>query len=252
MSLWKDIPIRSIDCIYLVPSLRGHDTTIVNRQTYGLSFAYGGSICYRHNGKEYLSDHSRAILLPQGQTYFLHRKESGDFPVINFTCEQDFDFSDFYVTPIRNPHAYLRDAERMRELWLSQKNPARMMSIFYDILSRLSEEADADAPSLITPAVDYLCKNFNDPSLSNERLAEQAKISEIYFRKLFKERYGVSPHQYLLELRIRHAKLLLSEHSASVTSIAEACGFSSVYHFCRSFKQFTGQTPKEFEEGQSK
>ena len=250
MNIWKHITVKSIDNVFLVPSIEGHDTTIYNRTSYGLSFSYGGKIEYRYHGKSYVSDPTCAILLPQEQTYFLHRAQSGDFPVINFTCTDDFTFSDFFITPLRNPNLYLRDFERLNELSLSEKNPQKRMSIFYDILARLSEETEGEGNSLLSPAVDYLAKHFNDPTLSNEILAKQAKISEVYFRKLFKECYGITPHQYLLETRMRHAKLLLSEHAASVTAISEACGFSSVYHFCRAFKQFTGHTPKEFEERQ--
>lgn len=250
MNVWSSITVQKIQNVFVVPSIRGYDTTIKEREFYGLSFAYGGRISYHWNGKRYLSDASHAILLPQGETYFLCREESGDFPVINFTCDKDFNASGFLLTPLCHPQSYLRDFERMRSLWLSQKNPAKVMSIFYDILSRLAEENVSDAPDLLAPAMEYLGKHFDDPLLSNAILAEQAKISEVYFRKLFKEAYGVSPHHYLLETRMRHAKLLLSEHAATVTSIAEACGFSSVYHFCRAFKHYTGQTPKEFEEGQ--
>ena len=135
----------------------------------------------------------------------------------------------------------------MRELWIMQKSPAKIMSLFYEILSQLSEE-ESDVSHPLAPAMDYLGTHFNDPMLSNALLAEQAHISEVYFRKLFKQTYGITPHQYLLELRIRHAKLLLSEQAATVTSISEACGFSSVAHFCRAFKQLTGMTPKEFEQ----
>ena len=247
MSIWNRITVLSIDNVYLVPSIRGKDCVISNRKTYGLSFSYGGQISYLLNGKRYLSHSGNAILLPQGQTYFLKREETGDFPVINFLCTDDFDVHDFIVTPLRNPESYRKDWERIQSLWLSQKNPAKMMSIFYGILARLAEEEQTgDFLGVLSPAMEYLGKYFDDPLLSNATLAQQCGISEVYFRKIFKETYGVSPHQYVLELRIRHAKALLSEQAATVTAIAEACGFSSVYHFCRAFKQITGMTPMEF------
>ena len=250
MNIWQQITVQSIDGVYLIPSIKGHNITIQNRATYALSFSYGGKIIYHHDKKRHVSTPNCAILLPKGQTYFIERVQDGDFPVINFTCANDFDVSDFFTTPLRNPQSYLRDFERIQELWFTKRNPAKLMSIFYDILARLGEEVEDSSTSFLSPAVEYLVTHFNDPALSNEILADKAKISEVYFRKLFKESFGISPHQYLLETRIRHAKNLLSEHAASVTSIAEACGFSSVYHFCRSFKQFTGQTPKEFEASQ--
>ena len=44
----------------------------------------------------------------------------------------------------------------------------------------------------------------------------------------------------------RRAKQLLETGNLSVTQVAEKCGFSGVYHFCRSFKNITGLTPTQF------
>lgn len=250
MSIWNQITVLSIDNIYFVPSVKDHNTTISNRRTYGLSFCYGGKITYHWNGAQYVSDHTCAILLPKDQSYFLKREESGSFPVINFVCTSDIPLPPFLRVSLRNPKSYLKLCERMRELWITQKNPAKLMSLLYDIFGQLAEE-ESELSLPLSSIIEYMGTHFNDPLLSNEILAEQAHISEVYFRKLFKESYGVTPHQYILELRIRHAKLLLSEQSATVTAISEACGFSSVYHFCRSFKQITGMTPREFEKNES-
>lgn len=245
MNIWNQVTVLSIDDIYFVPSIRDHNTNISNRRSYGLSFCYEGKISYFWNGAQYTSDHNCAILLPKGESYFLKREQSGTFPVINFSCASDIPLPPFLRVPLRNPQSYLRLCERMIELWVTQKNPAKLMSMLYDIFGQLAEE-ESESSHLLSPAMDYLGTHFNDSSLSNAVLAKQAHISEVYFRKLFKNFYGVTPHQYVLELRIRHAKLLLSEHSATVTAISDACGFSSVYHFCRAFKQLTGMTPKEF------
>lgn len=247
MNIWNHITVLSIEHLYLVSSVRGNDCTIVDRHTYGLSFSYGGQISYHWNGMRFVSHADNAVLLPKGQTYDLKREETGRFPVINFTCTEDLAPTGFVITPLRHPESYLRDFERMRALWLLQKNPAQAMSILYGILARLSEEAtETDADEILSPALAYMIDHISDPALSNAILAKQAHISEVYFRKRFKEQYGSTPHQYLLALRMRHAKALLAEHAVTITSVAEACGFSSVYHFCRAFKQFTGQTPTEF------
>ena len=92
----------------------------------------------------------------------------------------------------------------------------------------------------------YLHSHFSEPTLSIQEIAKQANMSEQHFRRLFKEAYGISPKQYLIELRINQAKQMLLESAASVTCIAENCGFSSVYYFCYVFKSITNQTPTEY------
>ncbi len=247
MTDWKNLTVLSVDNVWVIPSAQGKNCIITDRPSYGLSFSYGGKITYVLNGKRTVSDSVSAVFLPKGRTYRLLREESGEFPVINFTVSEDF-CEEFIKIPLTHPEQYLSDFEALQAAWLNRENPAKAMSIFYGILSRLSEEGGSTAPHhTLSPAMDYLGKHLSDPSLSNKQLAEQAKISEVYFRKLFREAYGISPRQYILQARISHAKQLLREQSATVTAIAEACGFSCVYHFCRAFKQMTGMTPTEYE-----
>ena len=248
MNLWNSITVRSIEDVYFVPSVQGYHYTIHDRKCYGLSFAYEGQITYLWKGQSFVSDREHAILLPMGESYDLRRDASGTFPVINFLCDTSVPLPPFTRVPLRNPKSYLKTCERMRELDGTQRSPAKLMSLFYDILAGLAEEDETVTSSLLTPVLQYVSAHLDDPTLSNERLAKEANVSEVYLRRRFREDYGITPHQYVLELRIRHAKRLLSERSATVTAVSEACGFSSVYHFCRAFKQFTGMTPKEFAE----
>ncbi len=251
MTAWQKLTVLSVENVLLIPSVQGKNCIITDRPSYGLSFAYGGRITYVLNGKRTVSDSSSAVFLPQGRTYRLLREESGNFPVINFTVKEDFT-KEFIQIPLQHSLSYLKDFEALRTAWISGSDPARVMSIFYNILSNLAkEEKSSDSHRILSPAMDYLAQHLSDPSLSNKILADQTHISEVYFRKLFKETYGITPHQYILQARMNHAKQLLEEKSASITAISEACGFSSVYHFCRSFKQQTGMTPKDFEKKRS-
>lgn len=79
-----------------------------------------------------------------------------------------------------------------------------------------------------------------------EDIAEELKISYAWFRKYFKRNTGFSPYDYLLNIRINHAKLLLKNSGMSVKEISMAAGFESQQQFCRTFKGKTGQTPMEF------
>lgn len=54
------------------------------------------------------------------------------------------------------------------------------------------------------------------------------------------------PHQYLLLLRIQHAKELLLNTRYSIAKIAEYCGFSDIHHFFRAFRQHEDLTPLTF------
>ena len=74
-------------------------------------------------------------------------------------------------------------------------------------------------------------------------LAHRLHVSYTWFRRTFAQQTGLSPHQYLLQLRIAHARSLLAESNWSVKEIAVQSGFESEYYFCRVFKKKTGLTP---------
>ena len=80
-------------------------------------------------------------------------------------------------------------------------------------------------------------------------LADQAHFSTFHFCRLFKAMYGKSPNQYLLNIRIKNAKLLLANgQSVLETSIQVGC--ESPTSFATLFKQRVGQTPSTFQRAQ--
>lgn len=227
-----------------VQSAKGRHFRMQCRGSFALSFCYGGKITYFHRGQEFVSDRDHAVILPKGAAYTLYGNETGFFPLINFQSDA-LSLDTFFLIPLTNTESYLADFEQLKHLLLFPRLKARAMSIFYDMLHRLSCEGTA-ANAVLLPALRYLETDFSDAALSNAFLAAQCGISEVYFRQLFKEQFGTTPHQYILELRLRKAKQLLSDSSLSVGQIAETCGFTNPYHFSRAFRQTTQLTPSEY------
>lgn len=241
--MFRNSIITDITEIFTVYSQKGRWETIHNRAKYGISFCTEGQITYLHRGKQVVSDKNHAVVLPQHQSYSLYRDKTGSFPVINFTCAGDL--CDTIVSiPLENTDMYMKDFKKLQSLFLLEGNRMEMLSVFYHMLHRL--EVQNTACKIIAPAVSYLEKNFADPKLSNPELAGQCNISEVYFRRMFIQQYHMTPKQFLIDLRINHAKLLLSEGRLKIHAVAEKCGFTNPYHFGRSFKEKTGLTPTEY------
>lgn len=83
-------------------------------------------------------------------------------------------------------------------------------------------------------------------TLCIEDLAKRTNLSPSRFRAVFRERYGAPPHQFLINLRLDHAKELLSTSTYSIAKIAEYCGFSDVSHFTNMFRSREGLSPGAF------
>ena len=243
MNVFDKITVTDIKQMFTVMSPHGRTATITGRRYYGLSFCIDGKITYEINGKKVVSDTNHAVILPKGKSYSLCGDKTGRFPVINFDCT-NFICGEIMSFPIQNAAAYIKDYEKMKTLSLFEGNRAIIMSVFYSILHRLRSENTEQ--SRLIPAIKLIENNFRNPSLTNAELARECNISEVYFRKLFDEIYKTSPRQYLIEIRINKAKQLLTDGVLKVGAVAEQCGFTNQYHFCRIFKEKTGFTPTEF------
>jgi AraC family transcriptional regulator len=93
-------------------------------------------------------------------------------------------------------------------------------------------------------------REFVEANLETDiRLEMMAGIcgrSTEYFVRVFKATAGVSPYQYVLNLRIERAKVLLGVEGASIADVALQCGFSHQEHLTRMFRRFTGVTPGRY------
>jgi len=239
-----DIVITEISDIITFYSPKGRVNKIDCREHFGLSFCTEGQITYTMNGKKYISNRDRAILLPKGSTYMIYGDKTGMFPVINFELLHPL-WDEIEEIPVKNPLSYIKDYEIMKSLFLFEDNKPKLFSVFYSVLQRLCTEKD-NASRVLAPAIFYLANHYSDKNLTNSYLAEKCNLSEVHFRKLFTERFHLTPKQYIIDTRLERAKQLLSEGGLKINAVADICGFSSPYHFSRCFRQKTGLTPGEY------
>jgi AraC family transcriptional regulator len=85
-------------------------------------------------------------------------------------------------------------------------------------------------------AKEYMANHFTE-DISLLQIATHCYVSPFHFSRLFKTFTSVSPHQYLLTLRLKNAELLLRNTSQPMADIAFSSGFNSVEHFTAAFKQ---------------
>ena len=85
-----------------------------------------------------------------------------------------------------------------------------------------------------------------DMPLTLEELARIAHFSPPYLSRIFKEQKGITLSRYITQKRMENAKYLLVHSSMDIQSIATNCGFHTISHFNRVFKENTGQSPMEF------
>jgi AraC-like DNA-binding protein len=79
-----------------------------------------------------------------------------------------------------------------------------------------------------------------------EDVAREAGVSPFHFLRLFAGVLGVTPHQYLVRSRLRHAARMLAEDDKPVTEVAYDAGFGDLSNFVRTFHRAAGASPLKF------
>jgi AraC-like DNA-binding protein len=97
----------------------------------------------------------------------------------------------------------------------------------------------------VRTALDIMESRFSHPLLV-EAVARLAGVSSPHLHELFRHQVGATPHQWLIQRRIREARERLVRTTDSVKETAHACGFSDASSFTHAFRKSTGLTPSAF------
>lgn len=99
----------------------------------------------------------------------------------------------------------------------------------------------------IREARDYLLFNMDQPCTVIE-LAHKVGLNDFKLKKGFKQLYGSTIFDFLLEARIEKARMLLTETGLSIQEIASATGYKNISSFTAAFKKKTGVSPRSFKQ----
>ncbi|KAF5056023.1 HTH-type transcriptional activator RhaR [anaerobic digester metagenome] len=92
---------------------------------------------------------------------------------------------------------------------------------------------------------EYLDQHYPE-RITLDTLAEEFYINKFYLTRIFKNQFGISINNYLLQVRITHAKQLLRFTDLPIEAIAHTCGMSDANYFSRMFKKIEGLSPGDF------
>lgn len=110
----------------------------------------------------------------------------------------------------------------------------------------IEKEKLLSQPRAVVQALNFIHQNYAlDISLAD--IAAAAHLSTYHLTRVFKKATGMSPHQYLVQVRVNSARSLLTAGAGdrSLAEIAAAVGFSDQSHLTRHFKRVLGVTPRQ-------
>lgn len=97
----------------------------------------------------------------------------------------------------------------------------------------------------IKAIIDYISLKYYEP-IHVQDFVNLCGLERSYLTHMFKNATGHSPKEYLLSYRMKMAKHLLRDSEQTIAYVANSVGYTDPFTFSKSFKQYTGVSPKQY------
>ena len=157
-------------------------------------------------------------------------------------------------------HLMPKRVEQYQELFSAMKQTfliadygykTKLKSTLYNLLHRLirelmMENAEELGYRKIKDSIVYIHEHYAQTDMRIADAAEASSMSEVHFRRIFKDVMGISPLSYVSQLRIKKAQELLAHSDYPIGQISGMVGICDEVYFSKFFHRHTGKTPNQF------
>lgn len=218
-----------------------------------VQYVISGSGIIICNNNIYTAHEGDTFLLPQGsdQIYYSNPDNQFERIWINFKGELAHAMLDIYkindIVVFRNTNT-LDIFTEIHEVCKNQNDPAKYKNqtsqLFLKLIQFLAD--NKQTTSKITSDIEqirlYIDCNITE-NIKISDIAQKFSFSQEHIIRVFKKIYGITPHRYILESKIRLGMIMLKMTDMCVDEIAEKLNFSDSHHFSTQFKKLMGYTP---------
>lgn len=252
----SDIQISHIHTVYYGTQTDWARPAFSPRYANGLIYLSEGSIRYSFSTRDVLASAGDVLLFQKGLPYRgISLTTVNSFYVIDFETASPHELSHFPLPFLTHPSKSFNAEQFFRKIQLQWNSTdcgsaLSCRALIYELLCHLLRYTQSTGThseqNLVRQAMEYIRASYTKPDLYVGQIADAMYVSESQLRRTFSNVLHQSPSQFLLSVRMEQARNLLLYSRRSVCEIAECCGFSSFYYFCRVFKQRTGITPSQY------
>lgn len=222
--------------------------SVAARPFNALVFRVDGSADFSCGAATAKTRRGDVFFMPAGCGYTADYKEANTVTAIHFISDIKAEPENYHF---ENPHIMSALYGEIYDVWSKKETGYyyRALSVMGEILEKLAllgtYETKSDARKAFETAVEYMENNYLSPDFSVEKMISKAHMSYTYFRKLFIEKFGVTPSKHITAKRLVYAEKLLSTGKYSVERTAEMSGFGDAKYFCRVVKKNYGCAPSK-------
>lgn len=154
-----------------------------------------------------------------------------------------------YPNPLISSEVFYKEFQKLCELLFSKATVQEKENELIEFCSKLFEENIPYQKENINDEnfekiCKYLKKHFKE-NISLEELATKFNLNPFYIIRLFKANINMTPHKYLVNIKINYSKELLKKGETLVDTALE-CGFADQSHFHRNFLNIVATTPNQY------
>ena len=233
------------------------------RLDYQLLYVVSGKTHFYFDGKERIVTAGHMVLIQPRteQKYEYFGEDKPEVYWVHFTGSSVKEILRSYDIPLDEhiffagtPAAYTQLFKNMIEEFQSCKVGYReMLEMNLRQLFLMIQRTRLEKPPLVTTAVQqemdfarqYFHEHYNEP-INIEEYAQSRHTSISLFMRNFKKVYGVSPKQYILNIRMNNAQNLLESTDYTVAEIAAIVGYDNALYFSRIYHKQKGQAPSDY------
>lgn len=220
----------------------------INPDFLNITYIHSGETFVRIDDHSFLAEPGDLILLPPGSDY--------EFGSVQKSIRSGIVIQGKIISTIlQNLHGktvFSReetfDPVPRIERFFSEKNADEHdLAVWsFDLLSRLNNnEAKIHVPIILHKVIQRMQKNLSEP-LKLEELAFSAGISPRTLSRMFVKYFQITPHKYLIRLRMQRACQMLTWEEFSIKETAFAVGYPNALNFSTEFRRIIGCSPSQY------
>lgn len=183
------------------------------------------------------------VIPPYIETYYqADEKRPWKYIWIGFTAEEVPEI--LLNAVISCPNAGNVFSEMLSCSKMENGRSAYLSSCLWKLVSVLLEHGETKS-DYVDKALNYMHSDYAN-GISIQQIADSIGLNRKYFCSLFSKQVGVSPSEYLINLRLNKAVELMTVYRQSPTTAAMSVGYDDIYHFSKIFKKHFGVSPREY------
>lgn len=221
-----------------------------------LIYVEHGTVNHYCNAQEQAIHAGELLLIGGNQWHMQHAEGEVRFLTIGFLWD-GLPFSTIAnqimtaTTDLRNELSSLQQLFASQNPYRHELLNARLKLLLLELLNpdsgipRRMPSSDKMKNQLVDQALRYISQHAGDVC-SVADLAAAVNVSPAYLSTLFRQNLDISPGKYITRIRLEECKTLLLTGRLSVSEVADRMGYSSVQHFSKQFRQWTGLSPSQY------